>query len=137
MKKVIVGFSKPNTWKIGAELEMWWTNCICSHVYLRYSDDQNRDMVFQASHGTVHPQLTSNFLKENISVKEFALEFSPEEYQKMRDFYYNMMGEPYAYRDLAVIFIHDVFRKMKITFNDKSVPGYVCSSLVATMLAEV
>ena len=137
MRKVTIGFSKPNTFKIGAELEKLWTNSPYSHVYVRYHDDQNRDVVFQASHGSVHPQLYVNFLSDNIMIDEFSMDFTDQEYQNMRDFYYNKMGELYAYNDLAVIFLYDCLIRLGIKFNDLSVPGYICSSLVAAMMKEV
>jgi hypothetical protein len=137
MRNIKIGFSRPSTWKIGAEGIMLWMDSPYSHVYIRYQDDQKRDIVFQASHGNIHPRLYVNFLSDNICVEEFSLDFTDQEYQNMRDFYYNKMGELYAYKDLLIIFIHDLFRKVGIIFNEVGIPGYICSGLVATMLSEV
>jgi hypothetical protein len=116
---------------------MLWSNASYSHSYIRYQDDQKRDIIFNASHGSVHPQLYVNFLSDNIMVDEFEIEFTDQEYQNMRDFYYNKMGELYAYKDLAIIFIYDCLKKIGIKFNSVNIPGYICSSLIATMLSEV
>ena len=137
MKKITIGFSKPNKLKIGAELIMWWTNAPYSHVYIRYEDNEKRDMVFESAHGNVHPILYKNFIIHNFPVNEYHIEFTEEEYQKMRTFYYNKMGEPYSYPDLIVIVVHDILNKIGINFNSSHIPGYVCSEFVATMLSEI
>ena len=137
MKKITIGFSKPSTWKIGAELEMWWCKSPYSHAYIRYCDDQGRDLIFQASHGSVHPQLYVNFLSDNIVTEEICLDFTDQEYQKMRDFYYDKMGELYAYKDLIFIFVYEFLAKVGIKISNEKIPGYICSQLVAQMLSEV
>ena len=137
MRNVIIGFSSPNTWKIGAEAIKWWIDAPYSHCYIRYVDDQNRDIVFEAAHGNVHPILYTNFVTHTVIIKEVSLEFTDEEYQRLRDFYYNEMGEPYAYMDLFIVFAYDICKKFGIKVQDGNIPGYICSQLAATMLAEI
>jgi hypothetical protein len=136
MKKVAIGFSCPQTWKIGAEALKWYMDTEYSHAYIRYQDSHNRDIVFQAAHGTVHPILFENFTKENKVIKEFIVEFTDEEYEKLRNYCYEKMGEKYAYLDLIVIFAHDCFKKIGINFND-NVSGYICSELAASVLVDI
>lgn len=137
MKKIIFGFSKPKIFKIGAEAIKLWLDSEYSHVFIMYIDDQDREVVFQAAHGTIHPILYSNFLKENIVVDVFPWYFIEEDYNHLRDFYYEKMGEKYAYKDLAIIVIHDILNRIGIHFNSNNFTGYVCSSLAAQMLVEV
>jgi hypothetical protein len=137
MRKIIIGFSCPSTLKIGAELLKWYMSTKYDHVYIRYEDNQGRDIIFGASQGTVHPILYSNFILNNTIIQEFTLLFSEEEYQKLRDFYYNKMGMPYAYLNLLNIFVYDFIKKIGISVQYQIVPGYVCSQLIATILQDI
>ena len=72
--KIIIGCSRNN--KIGSELIQWWLNTNYSHVYAKWHlNDQNRDIVYQASHGMVHFRASNHFNKDNTVVKEFEIEF--------------------------------------------------------------
>lgn len=136
MKKVIIGFSCSNTWKIGSVALKWYMDTQYSHAYIRYEDNQDRDIIFQAAHGTVHPIMFNNFIKENKIVHEFIIEFTDDEYQKLRNYCYEKMGEKYAYLDLIVIFAHDCLKKIGISFNDNT-SGYICSELAASILVNI
>lgn len=137
MRSVIIGVSASSSWKIGSAALKLYMGEKFSHVYIRYVDDQGRDIVFQAAHGTVHPILFTHFIEENQVIKEFTVQFTEEEYQKLRTFYYDKMGERYAYLDLVLIFIYDALKSINIPIRDHKVPGYICSQLAATMLVEI
>lgn len=136
MRSISIGFSCSNTWKIGSATLKWYMDTEYSHAYVRYKDNQDRDIVFQAAHGTVHPILFENFIKENKVIQEFTIEFTNEEYEKLRTYCYEKMGEKYAYLDLIVIFAHDCLKKIGISFND-DVSGFVCSELAASILIDI
>lgn len=136
--RILIGFSTPNTFKIGAWLIKKWLNSSYSHVFIRYVDNQNRDLVFQASHGMVHLITYENFLKENLVVKAYPLDLSNEEYQLFRNFYYSKLGEPYSFLDLVVIFLYDLFMRLGIPNPpSNNFKGYVCSSLCAEILSNL
>lgn len=137
MKTIKIGFSKPNKFKIGAWLIQKWINKEYSHVYIRYIDDQGRDIVFQAAHGTVHPVLFTIFLKENVVCKEIDMEFSDLEYQEVRDFYYYNMGSKYDYFNLIKIVVYDLMIRFNLKINTNDCSGYICSELAAKMLKKV
>jgi hypothetical protein len=137
MKTVKIGFSKPNAFKIGAWAIQKWIGKEYSHVYIRYSDDQGRDVVFQAAHGTVHPILYENFIDHNISIKEYSIEFSDAEYQQLRDFYYSNMGKLYDYGDLVKIVCYDIAIRFGFKIDTVDCSGYVCSELAAKMLSDI
>jgi hypothetical protein len=137
MKTIKIGFSKPNTFKVGAWAIQKWIGKDYSHVYIRYSDDQSRDVVFQAAHGLVHPILFDHFLEHNIPVDEVSLEFSDAEYQQLRNFYYHNMGKPYDYGDLIKIVCYDIAMKFGFKINTIDYSGYICSELAAKMLSDI
>ena len=137
MKTIIIGFSTPNTFKIGAELIKLWTDSSFSHVYIRYIDDQDRDIVFQAAHGSVHPILYTNFIKSNKTINEYRIQFTNTEYQQLRDFYYSEMGQLYSYKELLMIVVYDTLDMFNIKIKEDNIPGYICSELAATMLQQI
>jgi len=137
MRNIIIGFATPTKFKVGAALIRWWINKPYSHVFVKYQDDQGRAMVFQASHGIVHLCSQERFLSDNTIIKTYNTNISEVEYQQFRDFYYDKLGESYAYLDIAIIMMYDILTK---AINIKSVPdapGYVCSSLIASMLYNI
>lgn len=137
MKTIKIGFSSPNTFKIGAWAIQKWIGKDYSHVYINWIDDQGRDIVFQASHGCCHTILKDNFELENIIHKEFIMNITEDQYQALRDFCYNYCGVPYAFLDLPLIVIYDVLSKLGIKTLFYDVPGEVCSELVAILLKEI
>lgn len=137
MKTITIGFSSPNKFKFGAWCIQKWINKHYSHVYIRYSDDQDRNIVFQAAHGLVHPILFDHFLEHNNTIKEYQLEFSDIEYQQLRNFYYSNMGKPYDYVDLIKIVCYDIAMKFGFKINTTDCSGYICSELAAKMLSDI
>jgi hypothetical protein len=137
MKTIVVGFSSPKKFKIGAYLIKWWINKPYSHVYINWTDSQDRDVVWQASNGCVHTILKQNFIKENNIVKEITLEITEEEYEKLRDFCYEHSGSVYSHSDLVTIVIYDLAIRLGLKPVFENVKGFICSELVAKMLATV
>jgi hypothetical protein len=129
-----MGFSRPREFKIGAWLIQKWMNREYSHVYISWIDDQGRDIIFQAAHGCVHTLLRSNFVTENIIVKEKVIETSEENYQKARDFLYFYLGEVYSTRELALIVVYDVLTRVGIPVTIEDSKGFICSELGSRFL---
>lgn len=106
-----------------------------SHVYARWTlKSQQRDIIYQASHGMVHYQSLNNFTKGNTIVKEFTLELTDEQFKKFSSKCIDLAGESYSKLTLLQIFLSDV-SSGKIHFKD--VPGYVCSELMCELLEEL
>jgi hypothetical protein len=135
--KIIVGYSYPRRFKIGAFLISWWMKRPYSHVFIRYTDNQNRDLIFHAAHGTVHPILVKNFEVENKIVKEDVLFFTDEEYQQLRDIYYEKSGKLYSTKQIILMPIHDAGLACNIKIKTEDDDGYICSELVGYCLNKV
>lgn len=134
MNKLIIGFSKPNSFKIGAKLISYWMKTEYSHAYLRFEYADSKPCIFQASHGMVHFKSVSNFYKENIEVKEYSIDLDSNIHDKIFDRAMDLAGEKYSKITLAKNVIYDIiyrsFRKKIIIYNSN---GYVCSELIATI----
>ena len=131
--KLIIGASRNN--KIGSKLIQWWMNTDYSHVYATwYLNDQDRNIVYQASHGLVHFREYSNFKTDNIIVKEFEIEISCDQFKKFSQKCIDLAGEPYSKLELLQVYICDISNN-NIKFNDQ--PGYICSELMCELMEDL
>lgn len=137
MKTIKIGFSYPKEFKIGAWLISKWIGRPYSHTYIYWEDNQGREIVFQAAHGTVHMIMLDNFLIENIIIEEYSLNITDEGYQHLRDYCYFNSGFRYSYLDLIYVVIYDLSLKLGIKFLPKNPDGFICSELVSVALALV
>lgn len=132
--KIIIGFSRNSDHKIGSELIQWWIGQDYSHVYARWHlDAQERDIVFHASHGTVHQIELNNFTRENTVVKEFILDLPDCLFKKFSQRCIDLCGVKYSRIELLQIFISDITNG-KVKFEDQR--GYICSELMAELLED-
>lgn len=132
--KIVIGASRKSSGiTIGSELIQLWQNTDYSHVYVRwYLDDQEREIVYQASRGSVHYQSLDNFTKDNTIVKEFVLDITCDQFKKMSQKCIDLAGQNYSALELAQIFFNGLF---SIEFTDR--PGYICSELIGELLKDL
>jgi hypothetical protein len=132
MKTIRIGCSRNN--KVGSKLIRWWIGAEYSHVYaVWHLSDQEREIVYQASHGSVNMISHPNFVKNNDVVKEFELELSCKQFKKFSQKCIDLAGEPYSKLQLLQIFLSDVSGG-RLQFKDQR--GYICSELMAEMLED-
>ena len=132
MKDVIIGFSKPNTFKIGAKIISMYEHTEFSHVYLRvYTPFADRHIVYQASHGYVNCLTYDNFKAGNDIVAEFIYEVKDEKCRNIIQYCMDHLQTPYSYLGLVEIACKKLF-KIKGD-GDK---GFVCSELAARAMPE-
>lgn len=133
MKTIIIGASK-NT-LIGSKAIQWWMDTNYSHVYARWHlNTQNRDIIYQASHGMVHFIALENFLKTNEIVEEFELNLTDEQFAKFSSKCIDLAGQKYSKLQLVQIFLSDITNG-KIHTEDQK--GYICSELMCELLEEL
>lgn len=133
MKIVIIGASQSSL--IGSKLIQWWTGVPYSHVYARwYLAQQDKHIVYHASHGMVHFKSLFNFVKVNKPVKEYALYLTDEQFRRFSGKCVDLAGEPYSVLQLLQIAIHDLTKGL-IKFKNQ--PGYICSELMGELLKDL
>jgi hypothetical protein len=133
MRKIIIGASKNNL--IGSKAIQWWLDAPYSHVYARwYLSDQERDILYQASHGMVHFIEFNNFKKENEVVKEIEIELTCEQFKKFSQKCIDLAGQKYSKLELLQIFMCDITNG-KIHTKDQK--GYICSELMGELLEDL
>jgi hypothetical protein len=121
--------------KIGSKLLQWWMNTDYSHVYAQWTlKSQQRDIVYQASHGMVHYQSKENFLRDNIISREFHIELTDDQFRRFSAKCIDLAGEGYSKIELLQVFLSDVSHGA-IKFADQ--PGYICSELMCELLEEL
>lgn len=140
MEKIIIGFSKPWTFKPYAWLIMTGLNIPYSHTYIKmYSEKYQRWLIYQAS-GTMVNFMNMETFKEHAQViEEFELEISPEIRSKVMQFAIDNCGKDYGIKEvfgLMIVRTYEIFGKtIKNPFADGKTT-YVCSGLVSEILKD-
>lgn len=131
MRSVIIGFSRPKKFKIGAAAIMLWMRAPYSHVYIKvYSPYLSKWLIYQASQGSVHCITSDNFEKQNTVYKEIAADVESICLRNFTKRVYELLGSPYGYVGLAKI----VLRRMGVPVSGDGNKSFHCSELVATLL---
>lgn len=131
--KLIIGASRNE--KIGSKAIQWWIDAKYSHSYVRWTlSTQERDIIYQASHGMVHFQSLENFQTQNKIVEEIEIELTFEQFKKFSSKCVDLAGVEYSKLQLLQIFICDISNG-RFTFEDQ--PGYICSELICDLLADL
>jgi hypothetical protein len=138
MKKIIIGFSKPNKWKPFAELIKGMLNTNYDHVYIKFhSSSCDRDIIYQASKLMVNFVGVFVFESENIIIKEFEIDISNENYTKLMQFVIDNAGKPYSFKEiigLTWVNINRLFgRRVENPYKEGN-SAYVCSTIVGYII---
>jgi hypothetical protein len=134
MTQVLIGFSQPNKFMIGAAAIKWWMQTPYCHVYLRvYSRYTEQWLVYQASHGMVNCLTWTNFCNGNKIEKEFALNVDDADLQATVRKAQQLLGQPYGYLGLAVLVLRRIFPALK---GDKYGSAH-CSEFIACMFPQL
>lgn len=141
MKSIIVGFSKPKTWKPFAWVIMKAYGTPYDHVYVKFhSDSFDRDLIYQASGTMINFMSPDVFESNNFVLKEFTINVSDDDMKKTIQFAIDNAGKPYSMKEvlgLAVVRIAEIFgKKIKNPWADGTA-GYVCCILVAYILQNI
>ena len=131
--KLIIGASRND--KIGSKAIQLIMNTDYSHVYARWwLASQEREIVYQASHGMVHYASLEHFTRDNVIVKEFALDLTDEQFKKFSRKCIDLAGEKYSILELFQIWLSDASGG-KLQFGDQT--GYICSELMCELLMDL
>lgn len=102
MKSVIIGFSKPITFKLHAWIIEKIDRAPFDHAYLRFhSDTLNRDLIYQSTQRGVEFVGLTLWQKTTIPVQEFLLLVDDSSYTQLMQFCVDNAGIPYGF--MAVI----------------------------------
>jgi hypothetical protein len=140
MEKIIVGFSKPKSWKPFAWLIMKGYGISYDHVYIKfYSDSYDRDIIYQASSTMVNFMSPQIFIKNNEIIKQFEFNLSEETNIKLIQYCIDNAGTPYGIKEvfgLIWVRINELFgKKILNPFRDGK-KTFVCCELAAIILKE-
>lgn len=98
MKKIVVGFSTPQKFKIHAWLIMKIDQAPFDHTYLKFhSESLNRDIIYQAVGKGVQFVGKTLFDTKSKSIEEFEIEVEDDDYTKMMCFCVDNAGIPYGF----------------------------------------
>lgn len=140
MKRIYVGFSRPNKWKPFSWLIQTAYGINYDHVYVRFHEDTyDRDIIYQASSTMVNFMSTSVFNANNVVVAEVPLDISDDNYLKMVQFCIDNAGVPYGIKEIfGLAYVRVCYwlgKTVKNPFIDNG-STYVCSELVSTIILD-
>lgn len=137
MSTIYIGLSYPNKFKIGAWLISKWIGRTYSHAYIRFAEGKISSTVYQASHGMVHFKTQENFIRDNLVIKEYAIQVSDDCRINVLQHCMDLAGEKYGYLELFKIFILDILNWANLPIpKTYDGPGYICSELVADIMQQ-
>jgi hypothetical protein len=141
MEQIVVGFSKPKTFKPYAWLIMFGYGVPYSHVYVKLeSKTFDRTLIYQASSTMVNFMNEATFNEHNEVVREFTLDVPELIKRSVIQYSIDQVGKPYGVKEafgLAIIRLGEILgQRWKNPFADGH-QSFVCSELVADILIDV
>lgn len=139
MNRIVIGFSSPKQFKIGAEAIKYWCNKPYSHVSVSWRSDKiDRVLVYHAAHGSVHFNSAQRFCDENKIVKSYDLDITEDQYIKLVAKCVDLAGIEYSKFELLKIFIKDIGERLGCNIQGfQNSKGYICSELLGELLLDL
>lgn len=132
---IIIGFSKPKkklfpffSWAIRL-----FDQTPYSHVYVRWTTKVGVDIVYQASHTSVHFMSKKLFDEQVHVISEYEIQITDDKYDDLIRYCLTNAGMQYGVMQIVGIAIAYLFKMPKNPLNK----GYVCSELVGSILSQL
>lgn len=140
--KLVVGFSKPKTWKPFAWAIMKFSGTPYSHAFVQLDlPNASRKLIFQASHTMVNFMGQTLFDAQNEIVE--AYEVMPNDVPRVIvvQFMVDNIGKPYNIRQVLGIALVKIVKKLtgrsiKNPFADGKA-GYVCTEIAGVLMEQL
>jgi len=129
--KVTIGFSRPKKFKLFSSLVILAQGFTpYSHVYVKTVDSfTKKEMIYEASHGTIHPISLTNFKKSSIICEEFTFVINRHIGKELLSFIQESFQKKYGFLTILGIALNTNAGKD----GDKT---FICSEFAARILAE-
>lgn len=140
MKSIVVGFSKPRSFAIHAEIIMLLDHAPYDHAYLKFhSDSLDRDIIYQAVGKGVQFIGRTLFETKTQPVEEYQVDMDDDKYTEMMQFCVDNSGISYGLLQLFGVVIVKIAAKFGKTMKnpfDNGLQSEFCSEIVARCLIE-
>lgn len=130
--KIYIGFSRPVKWTLFARLIARVEARPYDHCYVRFQEPANDWMIFQASGLFVNLFSLSRWSTINVSVKEYEIDITKEQYDILWKYIKSTLGVPYNLKEDFGILLMKIF-KMKTNPYSAGMSAEICSKLAATV----
>ncbi len=144
MRTIVIGFSKPSKtvkFPIIASLIRFCMGTQYSHTYVKFfSETFNQHLIYEATlAGGVHFVSVKRWITHNQPVKEFTLNISQEQYEKLMRFFIENAGIPYATSQLFLIGVNYMLKLLKLQPIEpkRQSEAMICSEVLARLVHEV
>lgn len=138
MAKIIIGFSKPKTFKPFAWIIMKGYGVPYSHVYIKiHAKKYEKDLYYQASGLSVNFMSQIYFENHNEIVKEFEVEITDDQLNELMKFAIDTCGAPYGMKQvfwMAYVRAGEILGQRWSAPESDSTHTFVCSELASYVL---
>lgn len=141
MKTIVVGFSKPRTFKLHAWVIEKVDGAPFDHAYLRFhSESLNRDIIYQSTQKGVEFMGLTLWSQNTAPVFEFPIQVEDANYTSMMQFCVDNCGIDYGLLGVLGAGLVKLASKLRITISnpfDNGLKSEFCSEVVARCLNTV
>ena len=136
--KIYIGFSEPTGKFVPfATLIKWVEARPFDHCYIRVQEPMNKEyVIFQASKAMINVYNKDIWQSYNSSYREYEVEISQEQYEKVWKFVVKNLGIPYSLKEDFGILLMKIF-KIKNNIFDAGMSASFCSKLGAIICKEI
>lgn len=111
MKTIYIGFSRPKSNTPFSKVIQWVESRPYDHVYIRFPEPMESEyMIFQASKEMVNLYNTDIFYSINISIKEYVINCTDEQYITLWKHIKKSVGIPYSLKEDFGILLMKIFK---------------------------
>lgn len=138
---VIIGFSRPNSFKLHGLLIEKIDDAPFDHAYMRVTMSKiDRELIFQSIAVGVQIVSEKQFRSISTPVEEYALDITDEQFINLIRFCIDNAGKPYGILDVIGLGIARILQKLglkaKNPFNQGNKNAF-CSQLIAEALKNI
>ena len=135
-KPVEILFSRPKKWSLASQIVKWALGTPFSHVCLKIeSSFYEREMVYEASAGSVHAEKFENWEKKNEIWDRFAIVVPAERKKEIIQFSIDYLRYKYGFWSLIAIWLEDKFG-LKVPFGADGNQKFICSEFTFLCLRD-
>jgi hypothetical protein len=129
MRRLIIGLSRPTTWKPFSWAIQTALNTDYDHAYIQLEfPEYGRDIIFQASGLEVNFMSLDIFNSKETITNEWAVEVTDKQYIQIMNFFFSVVGRPYSIMDIVAIALFKIFGKKLLRGDGEK--AFICSELV-------
>ena len=139
MRKLIIGFSRPNKFKVGSFIIRLFEKTEYSHCFIKWNSTSLDEVLLYHAHskGGLNFISTQNFIKDHSIVKEYEIELDPLIHKAIQKYCVQKAGSEYGYLQLIGIAYYRLMLFFKRKVSNPFPQGQVCSEIILRIFKHI